>query len=244
MKKIFFLLLPFLSCSIVTSDMQKYLNKTQELVKQKKYKEANERYIWFHNHALEYEPAMSGVRTSFALSYWKSLADVYSPALQTMKEIRDKKTMLLIDSNATTSLFADVTAFNREFDEEIKTVELFKKIDSLNHDKAKKCWLYAKDALFKYKQYDILSNYIGNPIAEFQSIIEKHKMLLETPDTSNKEVLNSLQEYANETFVENCINLINFSLAIKDVESANKIKNEALQIVKDNRLKAIETAKR
>jgi len=58
-------------------DMCKYMDDTHTLVKQGKYAEALERMIWFHNHALEHELGMYGVRLSFALSEWKELGDVY-----------------------------------------------------------------------------------------------------------------------------------------------------------------------
>ena len=61
------------------NDMQVYLNETQELVRQQRYAEALERFLWFHDHALEHNPGMAGVRLSFALSYWKNLGDVYPP---------------------------------------------------------------------------------------------------------------------------------------------------------------------
>jgi hypothetical protein len=80
----------FIAISITSfgQDMQKYLSETQEMVTQKKYKEALERYIWFQDHALENDQAMTGVRLSFALSNWKSLADIYPPAMTALKEMR------------------------------------------------------------------------------------------------------------------------------------------------------------
>lgn len=33
--------------------------------------------IWFHDHSLEEDPALCGVRLSFALSYWMEVAQVY-----------------------------------------------------------------------------------------------------------------------------------------------------------------------
>ena len=75
--------------------------------KQKKYKEALERYIWFQDHALENDQAMTGVRLSFALSSWKSLADIYPPAMTALKEMRSSKTKAILDSNASSKLFPD-----------------------------------------------------------------------------------------------------------------------------------------
>lgn len=244
MKKILVLFLLLITISSIAQDMQKYLSETEEMVRQKKYQEANERFIWFQNHSLEYESAMAGVRLSFALSYWKTLADIYPQALISMKEMRDKKTNILIDSVASSErLFADVSALNRELSEQQKTIELFEKIDIQDHDKAKKCWHYAKDDLFKFKRYDIIRNFIGNPMYEFQSIKNQRKMLLQAPKSS-EEADNSMSRYADNNFVEKCLELIKFSIAVDDIESANNIKKEASKIVKDNRLRDIEISKK
>jgi len=73
-------------------NMQKYLSDTQQMVREGRYQEALERFVWFHDHALEHEPsAMYGVRLSFALSYWKSLGDVYPPAMTALVEMRNRK---------------------------------------------------------------------------------------------------------------------------------------------------------
>lgn len=80
MKKLLAVAIVFIAVSSRGEDMQKYLSDTQEMVRQGKNQEALERFVWFHDHALEHEPAgMYGVRLSFALSYWKALGDVYPP---------------------------------------------------------------------------------------------------------------------------------------------------------------------
>ena len=143
MKSLLSLLLILISLSVTAQDMQKYLTETEEMVTQKKYQEANDRFIWFQDHSLEYDNAMTGVRLSFVLSSWKSLADIYFPAMTAMKEMRNKKTMLVLDSNASTNLFSDVAALNRTLSENDKTIKLFEAIEKLDHDKAKKCWFVA-----------------------------------------------------------------------------------------------------
>lgn len=228
-----------ISIKCIAQDMQKYLSETQEMVTQKKYQEANERYAWFQNHALEYDQAMIGVRLSFALSYWKSLADIYPPAMTAMKEMRDKKTTQLLDSNGSINLFADIAALNRTFNEENKTIENFEKIEKLDYDKAKTCWYYTKDALFKAKRYDIIRNYVGNPMNEFQAIKDQRNMLSKPIKGMKKEIENSHKNYIDNNFVEKTLELINFSVAVDDIESAEKIRNKAMKIVKDNRLRDI-----
>ena len=99
------------------NDMQAYLNRTQQLVRQRKYREASDRFVWFDEHALEHDPGMSGVRLSFALSYWKDLGDVYPPAKQAMVDMRDRKTWQLWEGRGNVALFSDVAALNRTLNE-------------------------------------------------------------------------------------------------------------------------------
>ncbi len=118
MKRLGFLFTLLVSMSLFAQDMKKYLTETKEMVKQKKYQEANERYEWFQNHSLEFDAEIGTIRSSYALSYWKSLADIYPPAMVSMKEMRDKKTKQLFDNNASLKkIFAEVSALNRVLSE-------------------------------------------------------------------------------------------------------------------------------
>lgn len=51
---------------------------------------AAEKHLWFHEHVLERDPAMSGVRMSFALSAWASLAHRHAPAMTQLLAVRDQ----------------------------------------------------------------------------------------------------------------------------------------------------------
>ena len=233
MKKLFLAIALFFSISTFAQDMQKYLSETKSIVKQKKYAEANERYIWFQNHSLESRPSMSGVRLSFALSDWKSLADIYPPALDSIKAMRDHKTKQLVQNNGPVQLFGDVAAINTQLFESEKTVSLFEKIRNADKDKARKCWFYARKSLFKYKRYDLIKYYIGDPVSDFQVIKEQRNRLLNV-SVSNKE---TIKKYSDDSFVENSLDLINYSIAMHDLESAKKIRDEAMLIVNDYRLR-------
>lgn len=242
MKKTLSLLAILISISAMAQDMQQYLAATKQMVREKKFQEANERYAWFHNHSLEASPSMAGVRLSFALSYWKSLADIYPPAMIAMLDMRDKKTRQLLDSSGSSNLFADVAALNRTLGEEHKTIDIFERIENVDHNKAKRCWHYVKGALFNAKRYDIIRNFIGNPLHEFNAIKGQREMALKTL-RSKTQGNSQLQGFADDSFVEKSLDLIKFSLAVDDVSSAEQIKKEAQKIVKDNRLRDIKLKK-
>src|SRR5690349_9740269 len=93
------------------SEMQEYLFKTRDIQAEGNFQEALMRYVWYHEHALEYDRAVYGVRLSFALSYWKELADVYPPALVALKQMRDNKTKILIEKDISRELSLDRELF-------------------------------------------------------------------------------------------------------------------------------------
>lgn len=98
MKRLLTTLVFVLTASLIVQaeDLLKYLRDTQDLARAGEYEEAAERYLWFHNHVLEHEPAMNGVRLSSALMSWKELGDVYPPALASIKKVRNEKTDILV----------------------------------------------------------------------------------------------------------------------------------------------------
>ena len=148
-------------------DMHKYLSDTLDLVREGKHKEALDRWLWLHDHALEHAPAMYGVRLSYALSYWKELEDLYPPALIALKKTRDDKTALLAQGNGNRYLFHDVMALNRTLGDDSKTVELFRKLDHDQKRMAKQCWPFAKKVIIEAKAYDLAKKYTGIPVLKF-----------------------------------------------------------------------------
>jgi hypothetical protein len=61
----------------VTPDPSEALAEVRELTRQGRYAGALERQLWFHERALEYDPALSSVRLSFGLSEWARLDERY-----------------------------------------------------------------------------------------------------------------------------------------------------------------------
>jgi hypothetical protein len=218
--------------------MQVYLKKTRELQNEGKYTEALERHIWFYNNALQYQKSMSGVRNSFALSDWKKLGEVYPPAKKALLEIRDTKTKEIAANGGSTELFQDVSAINRTLGRESETIQLFEGLMKTSPELAKRSWIIVKDATFAAKRYDIIQQYIGNPIREFTVIEEHYKRITASTArfTTGKE---SMKAYNENSFVEKTLQLIDFAIVNKDTKSAKEIKEKALAVVKDYRLEKL-----
>lgn len=235
MKTITILLTLILSHLAMAEDMQNYLSKTEELAQEGEHKEALERYIWFHDHALEHQPSMYGVRLSFALSSWKRLADKYPPAMKAFKEIRDQKTKKLSGGNGNRAIFHDVVALNRTLGDETKTITLFESIAKKDQQMANDCWGIAKAAVFKEKRYDLAQQYVKSVSKEFDRVersYERKIKMYANPDMGGER----FKAYNENNLVKEVLQLIEVSLAIGKRDDALAIQKRALALVKDDRL--------
>jgi hypothetical protein len=225
------------SLIVQAEDLLKYLRDTQDLARAGEYEEAAERYLWFHNHVLEHEPAMNGVRLSSALMSWKELGDVYPPALASIKKVRNEKTDILVQKNGNRHLFHDVAALNNTLEEDAKTIELFRILDKEQPDLAKQCWRAAKDAVITGKAYDLVRKYIGNPVREWDTVKKIYEMNKTRYDDESKTFGDQFKKITEEHFVQGSLKLIELALALDDTESAKEIQAKALATFDDYRLK-------
>ncbi len=236
MKQLLLISLFLWSLSVSGQSMHQYLIDTKEMVKAGKYQEALERHIWFHEHAVEKEPAMVGVRGSFALADWKALATVYPPALTELRATRDRAVNQIKSDGGNPRLFADVKALNRTLGEPDKTIEVFEMLTTKYPESARSSWHYAKDEIFTAKRYDIARKFVGNPVREYTMLVSNYSR-----DTTLAKRLPAGREQfvavSENRFVEKSLQLIDFALASDDLSGAKEIQLAAMKVVKDYRLR-------
>lgn len=217
-----------------------YLGATQDLVKEGKYPEALDRFVWFHNHILEQEPAMHGVRLSFALSDWKDLGDVYPPALAALKKTRDDKTDLVAQGKGNWDLFGDVAGINKVLDDDTKTVSLFRKLDQHQKEMAQQCWGVAKKAVIRAKAYDVARKYSFDPLREWESVKKRYDMRGVEDEELGREIKEELRAdiktASAKLLIEDTMRLIGVAIALNDKRAAKKIFVETLAISDKDRL--------
>jgi hypothetical protein len=209
-----------------------YLSQTRGLTRQGKYEEALKRFLWFDRQIYDSASEMNGVRRSFALSYWKELANRYQPALDSMLEIRDSKTTKVLSDGGTCALFADVVAINRTVEENSKSISLFETLLIKFPDQAKSCHVYIIGDLLNSKRYDLMKGVV-DPIAVFKRTVKFHNKSLAELGEYEEEV----NEYRKKIFSLNAKQLIDYCLAIGDQSSADYIRFEAYLISKDRQFK-------
>ena len=233
-----FLFLTFNLIRIIVSgqtDMQQYLYETNNLVKEGKYAVALERHIWFHDHVLEHDGSMVGVRVSFALAYWKGLGDKYPPAMVALKKLRDDDAQKLLDKKGDVEIFREVTHINEYMSDNLNTNNLFTKIVALQPDLAAVCFKIAKKSLFKEKNYELLFKYLSNPIADYYQIESDYKT--ETLRNQDPDFIKyNMKPFTDDQFVQKCLRLLDFTIAKFDLQTSQKIQSLALNTFKDERL--------
>ena len=236
MKSIVSLVILLMAPLVQAEDMQKYLSDTEDLARAGKHEEALKRHIWFHDHALEHERAMYGVRLSFALGNWRKLGEKYPPAMKALVEIRDKKTKLLLGGKKSHELFHDVSSINQTLGESEKTVSLFEQIDEKQPKNAKGYWNVAKDEVIDAKKYDLARKYIGKPANEFirlKARYDENTSFYDDPRIGG----DRFKAYNENMLVVESLRLIKVSIAIGDQKAALEIQKKALAVVDDRRLR-------
>jgi len=144
-------------------DPHERLDAGKKAVRERRYEDALSDYIWFHDHSLEYDETLYGVRLSFALAYWTELGEVYAPATEALKEIRDRKSKMLLEGAGDRHLFTDVYAINQHLREDQATARLFLDLSIKFPVLAKQCAHTAMPALVKAKAYELAKAFVENP---------------------------------------------------------------------------------
>lgn len=162
-------------------DPQEILREARADAQAKNYETALAKHVWFHENALSIQPSMYGVRLSFALSYWGELAEEYPAALTKMKEIRDQAKKNIIDGTNVRESFHDLSALNRQLDEQAETKNVFEILDQKHPKTAKQVFDLAQPSLVRAKAYPLFAKYVS-PQHDLPKIVEELKQLKKMAD--------------------------------------------------------------
>jgi hypothetical protein len=150
-------------------DLHAILSAAKDFTAENRYEESLQHHLWYHNHALEYEPeAQRGVRLSFALSDWAKLGRKYPKALEALVEIRDRDLHEFAQGRGSVALFKDIAAINEQWGHDSTTCRLFKYLKDQQPELATRCYPSAEDALVKKGDYALCLAYIGDGQARFK----------------------------------------------------------------------------
>lgn len=212
-----------------------YLDETRKMARNGEYQQALDRYIWFDKHILEQDTGMAGVRRSFALSYWKELADVYPPAMDSLEKNRDTKTQKLIAEGNSKDDFADIVAINRTLGENSKSIDVFEFISEKYPILAKESCRYVLDDLLAAKRYGLIKKNVNNILEQYERIESNYRNSFQEIGTLDDSLM--VKKYMENSFVQKSIELIQYCRAINDSNSAREIQKKSLALINNKLIK-------
>jgi hypothetical protein len=164
-----------------------------------RYQLALEKYRWFHHNALRLRPSLYGVRLSYALRAWKSLADKYPPAMKALRKARDvaRNAARTQKGRAAHEQYADFAAINRCLDEEPKTVRLFEWLHKHRPKLAKKVYHRTEAVLARANEFKLCGAYIDSA-EQFAGIRRGFRVNMRL--ARRREIGIKHQEYAYKSF--------------------------------------------
>jgi hypothetical protein len=202
-----------------------------------RYEDALSKHEWFHRNALKHEPALYGVRLSFALSDWAKLAAAYPPALEKLKSIRDEAAANIRAAKASFNAFHDFTSINNYLKEDDKTKELFVWVDANNPSLAKKVYDLAQPTLIQAKEYAVCGKYI-NP--DPRRILDSYRSIKGMAqdgrfDKTSPGEVKKLQEHAEKNLKNQTAILV--ALLVLNERNADRLAAEAAKLWDDPQFK-------
>ncbi len=208
-----------------TPDPDKILDEARQDACDGKYQDALNKHLWFHNNALKYDRAFYGVRLSFALSDWQRLGNAYPPALQSLRDVRDKAGKDVKNGNNYYDSFNDYESINESLAEEEKTIQLFRWLDTHHKEWAKKVFRIAQSALIRAHEYELCGKYIDPDNAYPRFVRQFNSMIDFAKKTAPKHGAN---QFAYKSFSNNVSTLVALLVLSDRKSEAEKIAEMAM----------------
>lgn len=162
---------------------QERLHAARLMALEGRHEEALCEFIWFHEHALEEEPSLYGVRSSYALFYWMDLAQAYPPARAALEAQRDRHAGALLDGSGGRQAFGDLAAINERLDCAAHTYQMFCALLARDPDSAQTCSRRAMDAIIAAGDFALAGRFLPDP----ERLVRKASAVLNW-DVANRRV--------------------------------------------------------
>ncbi len=213
-------------------DLDKIRQDAATLASQGQNEEALQRLLWYHNHALQFQPSQSGVRLSFALSQWTELARRYPKAKEALVEVRDRGMREFAKGGGYFELFMEVAAINRELGEQEATLALFKSIQARDPKLARQCYHAVEDLLVEKGEYGVCAGYIDDFQTRFESNRSSKERTLDTlARTPGAAGAASLSRGTTKSFITTSRKLIEILVGVGRKAEAKSIRDQAISVL-------------
>jgi hypothetical protein len=221
-------------CSVSETNPKEVLRQARQLVKSHEYGAALEKYIWFHEHALDADRSFAGVRLSYAMSEWIDLGEVYPPARTALEGVRDTKTESLTKGAYHVSLFHDVASINRALGQVERTSDLFKTIAAADRSVAEKCFHIALESLVRMNEFGLARSFISDPQKEIDHFAMPFKFATQRTKSASPEIV---QETLAQIYVKKVNLILRVFIAVGDEDMSNQLRHYAVESVLDEQLR-------
>lgn len=213
-------------------DARGHLDAGQTAAREGRYEDALREYVWFHNHALEENEALRGVRLSYALLYWTELGALYPEALRQLEAIRDQKSTKLIAGEGGAGLFRDVAAINESFGATEQTWRLYQQLDELQPELAKACAQAALPSIVAARDYRLARKIMPPPEARIRRLT--HSMNRDVADIKNEPFTRAPKRWAYiGIYAESVREILLVLNGTGDAAEACRLEALALQLIPD-----------
>jgi hypothetical protein len=207
------------------------LQEARSLAQEGRHEEALQRHLWYHNHALEFEPGQAGVRLSFALSYWVELARRYPKAKEALVEIRDRGEQEFAGRGGYVELFSEISAINGYLGQKDATLTLFKSIQSRNFQLARQCYRSAEELLVEAGDYALCARFVADFQKRFESIRAARDRTMEIVNRTQGVDRTSLSKHAQQTFIKDARRLVEILVGTGRKADAENIRDQAVALL-------------
>jgi hypothetical protein len=211
-------------------DPQAILTEAEDDTAAGRYAIALAKHVWFYENALKYAPAMYGVRLSFALSSWRTLADSYPPALEKLKSERNVAADNVRAAKDARHSFHDFAAINQVLAEDMKTRELFLWLDASSAETAASVYDIAQPSLVRGKKYQVCGKYL-DPNRSLEQMIRLYRGSLKM--TTDPEYQQEMRNFAEKSLSNGVGTLIALLVVNGRASEANRIAHEAERVTDD-----------
>ncbi|MGB7934038.1 MAG: hypothetical protein WCH04_17785 [Gammaproteobacteria bacterium] len=213
------------------------LYEIDALIEDGKFDNALEKHLWFHEASRE-SPGMGGVRLSFALESWLDLANKYSPAMDSLIQLRDGYKDTLLKGNGTFDNFHDLFAINQYLENDGDTYSVFMKLHENYPEQAKSYYHVVEDIIVEKNRYDICAAYIADPMKKYKHIEKLHKLNKDFSRKHSGPRDKEFGQYTEDSYTKGVCQLIEVLSALGNDDVAKEIQATALKYIDNETIKA------
>jgi hypothetical protein len=141
-------------------DPSAVFDQARKNVQAGRFADALAQLVWFHNNALTYEPALAGVRLSYALSEWTELGERYPPALDALRQIASATAERLRGNVPRSHDLHDFASINSYLREDAATADLFAWLDEHRPEFAAEAYDIAQPALIRARRFELCTKHV------------------------------------------------------------------------------------